>query len=155
MKMLIALDFSPIGREAAEGGYRYGRQLGADVTFLHIVPAIASPLEGYNMHFYITPEARSTEEKVRAAAAEKVNLLVEEIKKEYGEMPAGQKCDIRVNVADNPGSEIVRVADSERYDTIVIGNKGYTTLERVILGSTALKVVNQAKCSVWLYRHPR
>ncbi|WP_455597250.1 universal stress protein [Cloacibacillus porcorum] len=26
-------------------------------------------------------------------------------------------------------------------------------MERMILGSTALKVVNQAKCSVLLYRH--
>lgn len=58
-----------------------------------------------------------------------------------------------MNVADNPGSEIIRVADSDGYSIIVIGNKGYTTLERMILGSTALKVVNQAKCSVLLYRH--
>lgn len=56
MKMLIAVDFSPVGREAAFNGYRYAQQLGADVTFLHIVPAMATPLEGYNMHFYITPK---------------------------------------------------------------------------------------------------
>ena len=72
MKMLIAVDFSPVGREAAFNGYRYAQQLGADVTFLHIVPAMATPLEGYNMHFYITPEARSTEEKVKAAAAKEI-----------------------------------------------------------------------------------
>ena len=33
MKMLIAVDFSPVGREAAFNGYRYAQQLGADVTF--------------------------------------------------------------------------------------------------------------------------
>lgn len=153
MKMLIAVDFSPVGHEAAFNGYHYAQRLGADVTFLHIVPAMASPPEGYNMHFYITPDARKTEEKVREAASQEVNKLTDEIKAKYGALPDGHKYDIRVNVADNPGSEIVRVADSDRYDIIVIGNKGYTTLERVILGSTALKVVNQAKCSVFLYRH--
>lgn len=153
MKMLIAVDFSPVGREAAFNGYRYAQQLGADVTFLHIVPAMATPLEGYNMYFYITPEARSTEEKVKAAAAKEINTLVDEIKEKYGALPDGHKCGVSVNVADNPGSEIIRVADSDGYSIIVIGNKGYTTLERMILGSTALKVVNQAKCSVLLYRH--
>ena len=92
-------------------------------------------------------------DRVREAASQEVNKLTDEIKAKHGALPDGHKYDIRVNVADNPGSEIVRVADSDRYDIIVIGNKGYTTLERVILGSTALKVVNQAKCSVFLYRH--
>ena len=68
MKMLIAVDFSPVGREAAFNGYRYAQQLGADVTFLHRVPAMATPLEGYNMHFYITPEARSMRSREKLSA---------------------------------------------------------------------------------------
>lgn len=152
MKILVAVDFSPIGREAAFRGYRYAQQLDAEVKFLHVVTSVANSVESYNLHFFVTPEARNTEQKVKEAAYDKLRRLADEIRGKYGELPH-KKYEVTVDVANSPGGEILRVADDERYDVIIIGNKGYSTVERVLLGSTALKVINNAKCSVWLYRH--
>ncbi|MDO5115632.1 MAG: universal stress protein [Synergistaceae bacterium] len=152
MKILIAVDFSQIGREAAFRAYRYAMDLRADVTFLHIVPSTPNVTEGYNLHFFVSPEARATEAKVREAAEQQLRRLADDIRGRYGELPHS-RYDWRVEVAENAGTEIVRIAERDGYDVIVIGNKGYSTLERMLLGSTALKVINQATCSVWLYKH--
>ena len=152
MKILLAVDFSQIGREVAFRGYHYAQQLGAEVTFLHVVSAISNFVESYNLHFFITPEARSTEAKVKEAARVQLRHLIDDVRGHYSDMPE-PRWDERVEVAGSPGSEIIRISEAEHYDVIIIGNKGYSTVERVLLGSTALKVINSAKCSVWLYRH--
>jgi nucleotide-binding universal stress UspA family protein len=48
----------------------------------------------------------------------------------------------------DPGSEIVRVARDKEADLIVMGTRGHAALERVLLGSTARKVLHHAPCSV-------
>lgn len=152
MRILLAVDFSQIGREVAFRGYHYAQQLGAKVTFLHVVASLSNVVESYNLHFFITPEARATENKVKAAATEELKKLIDDVRGHYHDMPEPD-WDYRVEIAQSPGSEIIKVSDDDKYDVIMIGNKGYSTVERVLLGSTALKVINSAKCSVWLYRH--
>ena len=48
----------------------------------------------------------------------------------------------------DPGTEIVRVAQEFNADLIVMGTRGQTGLERVLLGSVARKVLQHAHCSV-------
>lgn len=53
----------------------------------------------------------------------------------------------RVCRLGRPAQVIVDVADELQVDLILIGSHGYDTLDR-ILGTTAARVVNHARCSV-------
>ena len=151
MKILIAIDFSLIGSKAAQAGYKLARYMGADVTFVHATPAYSSTLLHYNFRFFIEPDTQKTEDDVRAKAEEEIKKMIDDMKKEFGDLPEGCKCDVLVNAAETGADELLKVADEIKADLIVLGNSGGSTLERELLGSTALKVMNNAKCSMMLY----
>eukprot|EP00918_Siedleckia_nematoides_P004263 GHVU01009528.1.p1 GENE.GHVU01009528.1~~GHVU01009528.1.p1 ORF type:complete len:184 (-),score=25.57 GHVU01009528.1:1117-1611(-) len=47
-----------------------------------------------------------------------------------------------------PGEGILKIADSENVDMIVMGTRGISGLKRVVMGSTSEYVVKNAKCPV-------
>ena len=53
-----------------------------------------------------------------------------------------------------PYDEIIKFADNENIDMIVIGTYGRSALERFIFGSTAERVVRRAPCAVLTVRVP-
>ena len=53
-----------------------------------------------------------------------------------------------------PYDEIIKFANSEKIDIIVIGTYGRSGLERIIFGSTAERVVRRAPCAVITVRIP-
>jgi nucleotide-binding universal stress UspA family protein len=64
---------------------------------------------------------------------------------------AGLAADGVAPVGD-PGSEIVRAAEAFHADLIVMGTRGQTGFERLLLGSVARKVLQRAHCSVLVVR---
>lgn len=62
-------------------------------------------------------------------------------------------CEHRLVMGD-PATEIVKVADDEQADMIVIGTHGRTGLSRLLMGSVAEQVVRRAKCPVLTVKHP-
>ena len=50
---------------------------------------------------------------------------------------------------------ILRTADAEPCDLIVMGTHGRTGLERLLLGSVAEKVLRDASCSVLVVKLPK
>lgn len=54
-----------------------------------------------------------------------------------------------------PYEEIIKFADKENIDLIVIGTYGRSGLERFIFGSTAERVVRRAPCPVMTVRVPK
>ncbi len=53
-----------------------------------------------------------------------------------------------------PYEEIIKFAENEKIDIIVIGTYGRSGLERFIFGSTAERVVRRAPCAVMTVRVP-
>jgi nucleotide-binding universal stress UspA family protein len=51
-----------------------------------------------------------------------------------------------------PANNIIRRAEDGGYDKILLGSTGITGLKRVLMGSTAAKVVEHAPCSVTIVR---
>ena len=66
---------------------------------------------------------------------------------------AGLTTEIDVRQGD-PAHEIVRAATDWKADLIVMGTRGRTGLERLLLGSVARKVLQHAPCSVLIQRSP-
>jgi nucleotide-binding universal stress UspA family protein len=48
----------------------------------------------------------------------------------------------------DPGVEIVKAAEENKADLIVVGSRGLSTLRRLILGSVSRKVINKSKIPV-------
>ncbi|MBU6423181.1 MAG: universal stress protein, partial [Chloroflexi bacterium] len=53
----------------------------------------------------------------------------------------------------DPAREIVNAAGRAESDVIVMGSRGRTGLERLLLGSVARNVLTHAPCSVLVVRH--
>jgi nucleotide-binding universal stress UspA family protein len=58
----------------------------------------------------------------------------------------------RVSVQGNAAREILNHAKSHAVDLIVMGKRGYSPVRRLILGSTAMEVLHEAQCHIWM-RH--
>ena len=81
-------------------------------------------------------------------ADEKLAQLVREMAK------AGTQARTMVGHGD-AASEIVRIAELEKADLIVIATHGTTGWRRFVFGSVAEKVVRRAKCPVLTRRNPQ
>lgn len=46
----------------------------------------------------------------------------------------------------NPGPEIVKYANEQQVDLVVIGSRGLNTLQEMVLGSVSHKVMKRVKC---------
>ena len=64
---------------------------------------------------------------------------------------AGVQVDVFVRQGD-PADAILDVAEEERAELIVVGNKGMTGAKRFLLGSVPNKVSHHAPCSVMIIR---
>jgi nucleotide-binding universal stress UspA family protein len=53
----------------------------------------------------------------------------------------------------DPANAIVKLADEEHVDMIVLGTHGRTGLARLLMGSVAEAIVRRANCPVLTYKH--
>jgi len=58
-------------------------------------------------------------------------------------------CDVAVG---HPAEQIMRYAEGHGVDHIVMGHRGHTLFERLLVGSTARQVVAHARCNVTIVR---
>lgn len=148
-KILLAVDFSPVGREVAHFGYRMAVNNKLDVTFLHCVPASSRFLEGYDIKAFISSTNKAEQHKLREVAVQKLDKILEDVIAESGKPTA--EIDEQVLFGD-AGEEILKYAKENDFDLIVIGYKSYSTITELLVGSTAAKVARYAPCSVMIYR---
>ncbi|KKI90759.1 universal stress protein [Bacillus sp. SA1-12] len=51
-----------------------------------------------------------------------------------------------------PGPEIVRYANNQHFDLVVIGSRGLNKLQELVLGSVSHKVAKRAECPVMIVK---
>jgi nucleotide-binding universal stress UspA family protein len=139
-KILLPLDGSAMSERAIDAAEEMAKGSGAEVLLLKVVP---SPLGK-------APEAGQAEES--KAFTESVNRS-----KAYLEKFAARlgKNSVRSRIlipSGEPYAEILAAAHKEDVDCIVMSTHGGTALARVLLGSTAEKVVYTTKRPVLLIK---
>lgn len=135
-KVLVPVDFS----EPSDAALMYGRQLakafGAQLHVLHVMD---------------NPFLRATFKSTAAVELGMANRVAERLSPE-------DRTTLRavgaVRISDDPYDEIIRYADDEDIDLIVMGTHGRGGVTRVLMGSVAEKVVRNARCPVLTVRHP-
>lgn len=135
-RVLVPIDFA----EASDAALVYGRNLaksfGAELHVLHVTE-----------NLFLRPMANNP----MAIEAGIANRLEERItdadRKELHAVAA-------LRTSGAPAEEIVRYAEQEGIDLIVMGTHGRVRVAHLIMGSVAEKVVRTATCPVLTVRHP-
>ena len=137
MKVLVATDGSEHSMKAVQRALELAEKQGAQVTLMSVAYYAADYLEGMppNIQDKLEDEAKAALKKGKALFDAK-NLPVETV------MEAGLV----------PANLIIQKAQDDKFDRIVIGSTGQNALERILMGSTASKVVAHAPCEVTVVR---
>ena len=150
MKILVAVDFSPVGREVAHAGYRLAKKIGSEITFFHCAPQTARFLQGYDIKAFISSTGKDEQKKIGEMAKQKLHKIMEDV---FAENGVAESLQIEEDVVfGEPGDELLKFAKEKKTDLIIVGYKSYSMIEHLLVGSTASKVARYAPCSVMIYR---
>jgi nucleotide-binding universal stress UspA family protein len=144
MKVIIGIDDSPCSKAAVE--YARRAQWPADTRFIVLS---AAPFEtvAYSL---VDAGAVSVVQEVQKEQVTKHQEVAARAEREL--RSAGLATVGRVDRGD-PAEAIVRAAQSEGADLVIVGSHGRTGLRKLVLGSVANYVVTHAPCSVLVVKH--
>jgi nucleotide-binding universal stress UspA family protein len=141
----VRSDCSPGPTEAACRALAAAEELAdtfcADVLLVHVVPPTPVPVPPIDGSWTPSFDVVAYEEQLRKVYRESLERLRAE------RLNAETRARVRV-VTGDPAAEIVRIAEEEKADLIVLPTHGRTGLSHVFFGSVAEKVVRRAECPV-------
>lgn len=144
-KILVAIDGSPLSDKAAEEAVRMAAgnpsQFRSKVYAMLVLPnAPRSTFTDF------VPSPPITERKEWDELRQRIFYVIEKDAHE-AEVPLEAKV-----VYGDPAEELIKFAEEEQIDVIVIGSSGKGFLKRKLLGSVSHKVAKNAPCSVYIVR---
>ena len=134
-----ALRAIELARDLLSGG------VGKAVSLVHIA-SIAKEIADYS----IINTKRVEEESVKAKLMRQGNQILTQGKAIFEQ--SGLPVNTMVELYDDPGEMIVKIAQEQNFDLIVMGNRGLSVIRELMLGSVSSKVLHQAGCPVIIYR---
>lgn len=143
-RILCAVDFSQASLRALQYASELAPAIGAELCALHVVELITG--NGDGLREEIADAATDYREAFRQAALERLETAV----------PAalGDDRNVRQMVTiGRPHREIVRIAEQEHFDLIVMGVEARNTADLLLFGSTTQHVLRRASCPVLTMRH--
>lgn len=138
-KILCPIDFSEPSYEGMKIAETLALQYSSELILLHVVtpiPMVSAPPPGIS----VPVDVEGYQKHVVDEAENKLHLVQTEL-----------SIDVRVRMMVEVGiaaDQIVKVADSEGVDLIVIATHGHTGWRRFMLGSVTEKVIRNASCFV-------
>ncbi len=141
-KILIATDGSEYTKSAIKKGLSLAKMLGAEVTGVYVVDIRDfSGIDLEDMEYAYVNMLRDNGDEI-----------LEELRDEADKMGVQIRTVKREGI---PADEIVKAAEEDDADLIVIGSFGQSALEKLLLGSVAEKVIRHAPCPVLVVRNKR
>jgi nucleotide-binding universal stress UspA family protein len=141
MKVLHPTDFSDCAEQAQALAVDLVGKLGGEIVLLQVL--IETPLYGEGV--LSTAQIQSVYDAQRKWAEETLEARAADLSHR------GIKASCRLQ-AGVPFEVIVKIAEEERADMIVMGTHGRSGLNRVLLGSVAERVIRLAPCPVLTVR---
>lgn len=131
-KILVAVDGSRPAARALDTAVEMAQRCNASLSLLHAFPHVSDLLG--------TPEyERLIETRSMIGRA-----LLESARTQVGDLAP---CEVQL--IEGPAAQaIVRVAEEEGFDLIVVGSRGHSQLGGLLLGSVSNTVAQRAKCPV-------
>jgi nucleotide-binding universal stress UspA family protein len=140
-KLVLAVDFSPHSDRAVEVATGLAARLSASIDVIH---AFNLPAD-YNS--YLSSAGAEIQRKIESDILERLKAIRERL----------EQRKIRANTHFRRGHPDIMIADLAREigcDLIVMGTRGLTGLEHVLLGSVTERTLRTAPCSVLCVKSP-
>jgi nucleotide-binding universal stress UspA family protein len=135
-KILAATDGSAVSRKAVAYAADLAKQLGASLVLLGVVDSDYLIAQGLPPEVSPTGIRESTEDLLRQA----VNAYLDAA---FSECESRALAVSKVIRTGHPVEEIVKAAESEQADIIVLGSHGRSALRAAVLGSVAYGVLHK------------
>ncbi|HTY00705.1 MAG TPA: universal stress protein [Bacteroidota bacterium] len=139
--ILVPIDFSVHSRNALKYAVPLAGEFSASLHLVYVVEPTIYPADlGFGQ--VVLP---GVEDELRQKASEELQQLIE---REIGTViPA--TASVRTG---SPHQEILDEADERNVDLIVVASHGHSGVEQILFGSTADRIVHNAKCPVLTVR---
>ncbi len=147
-KILVPTDFSDESMRAMEYALAFGSALNAKINVLHVADSRA--LNAVICAYSDLKESFMQDHSFEDMAKDIKIAMAKDI--EYG-IKFEHDVDITMHVREGvPHDQIIKVAKEKDVDFIVMGAKGRTALEDMLMGSVASKVSRRAGVPVMIVR---
>ena len=140
--ILVPVDFSPHSEAALVYAVRLARCLREPLLILHVVHDPGN-LPGY----YSQALKKKQVDRIEDRAGEMLTAFLATVAQRYPDLDEIQKPHSLL-VKGLPSSRILEVAKQQGVGLIVLGSKGLTGLEHLLMGSVAERVLHLAHCPV-------
>ncbi|UCF36299.1 MAG: universal stress protein [Acidobacteriota bacterium] len=145
-RVLAPTDFSDVSVETVRNASELAGHFGAELMVAHVIPPIPTLPSDPHYNFEVPAYQDALRENAERQLADTISNQVAQ----------GIRTRTLVSYGD-PAREIVRLAEEEEVDLIVIATHGLTGWQHIVFGSVAEKVVRTARCAVLTVRgasHP-
>jgi universal stress protein A len=132
-KILVPVDFSACSKKALQYAIPFAKQFDSELVLLHVLQPAAPMLE------------------MPPVDMESVEDATKELKELQGTIHDAVQSSTVLRLG-TPHMEIIAAAKELHGDLIILSTHGRSGLERVLLGSTAEKIVRHASCPVLVVR---
>ncbi|MEW6349145.1 MAG: universal stress protein [Thermodesulfobacteriota bacterium] len=143
-KIVLCTDFSENSIPAQERAIEYAKIFDAELVILHVVGMFLPNGPGWQGG--VPLDLAGVEAHIREACKARLDAMADRIRVETPRVTAVARPGVP------PAREVVRFAEEQDADLIIMGTHGWTGFKHLILGSTAENVVRTAKCPVLTVR---
>ena len=141
-RILVAVDSSPCGERALTQAIDLAKRYGAKLIILHVI---------VRRLYAVTPSE---------AGVLATTVFVKEMEAEGKMIMSKAEEAARISGVDYvgkllqgvPADEILKTAEQERVNLIVIGSRGLTDVKAFLLGSVSSKVSHRSKCPILIIK---
>jgi nucleotide-binding universal stress UspA family protein len=141
-RILVAVDGSPFAERALKYAIELTKEYRAKLIIVHVV---------LRRFYAVTPSE---------AGVLATTVFVKELESEGREIITKAEAQVKNEGIEYetkllqgvPADEIIRTAQSEKVDLIVVGSRGLTEVRAFLLGSVSDKVSHHSKCPVLIVR---
>jgi len=134
--ILFATDFSEDAEQAERVVAKWAKRLGAEVEIFHAIRETA---------VLFAPYAVAGSSDWEGELKESAMLRIESVRSRFEQAGVSAKSKVVYGLASE---EIIKRAEVTGADLIVMGARGYSALQRFVLGSVPQRVLRHAPCSV-------
>ena len=147
-KIMIATDGSECSKIATDRGIELAKLSGGTVYAVHVVSSayLSASIDGDS---FSTMNVNPYWEQIREAWITQGQQAVNSVKN-LGEMKGINVMPVLLE--GDPANELIKYADKEKMDIIIMGTQGKTGLDRLLMGSVAGNLVRHSKIPVMVVR---
>jgi nucleotide-binding universal stress UspA family protein len=140
-RIMSPIDFSEHSEQALQTAVELASALGSELCLVHVVPAIPK-LPSASTLF----SEREYEEELHQEAGKRLDELVKKVAQ------CGVTAKSVVGTANDVSMELLRIAEHNNVDFIIMATHGMTGWRKLPFGSVTDKVVRLADCPVLVLR---